>query len=200
MTSVVEDLARDGYFIQDGFLTPELCRALEADLGDLHRQGALKASAIGRGATKQVQDRIRGDRIFWLDEDQSTPAQKEFWLRMNDLRQDLNRNFFLGLQRLEAHFAWYAPGTGYEKHLDQHAGTRARQVTFILYLNSHWTAVDGGELLLFDPANEEKVLRKIEPLDGRLVLFRSEMFPHQVSPSFADRKSLTGWFRNDALS
>jgi len=34
----------------------------------------------------------------------------------------------------------------------------------------------------------------VEPRLGTLVVFLSELFPHEVLPSNRDRLSLTGWF------
>ena len=194
---MLEEIATKNYAVSDSFWPQSLCEGLSQDLTRLREENLLRPAGIGRGQSKQHQARIRGDSIAWLSDEGETPAQTEFLLGMEKLRQELNQNFFLGLKRFESHFAWYPPGAGYEKHLDQHIGTTARQITFVLYLNSDWKKSDGGELALFDPAEPEKILTKIEPLFGRFVLFRSEIFPHSVLASFADRRSLTGWFRND---
>jgi SM-20-related protein len=77
-----------------------------------------------------------------------------------------------------------------------------------LYLNEDWQKADGGELSLFAPKSadadsseksHDKKIHSIKPRLGNFLLFRSELFPHQVEESFKTRKSLTGWFRDDAL-
>lgn len=196
---MLEEIAAKNFAIHDSFLSRELCTALSHDLTQLRQESSLRPAHIGRGQGKQHQEAIRGDLISWLEDSPQSAAQKEFLRRMEELRLELNQNFFLGLKRLESHFAWYPPGAGYAKHWDQHLGTQARQITFVLYLNRDWKAADGGELALYRPENPEEILVKIEPVFGRFVLFRSELFPHAVQASFADRRSLTGWFRNDAL-
>lgn len=197
---MLDELVTKKFCISDDFFAPSLCRALLSDLRDLRQNDQLRAAGIGRGQQTRVQTKIRGDHIFWLPENPVSPAQEQFSKQMAKLQQDINRNFFLSLKHFEAHFAWYPPETGYQKHIDQHAGTRFRQITFVLYLNENWQKQDGGELILYKPESPNEILEEIEPRFGRLILFRSEVFPHQVQNSHVDRHSLTGWFRNDEAS
>jgi SM-20-related protein len=67
-------------------------------------------------------------------------------------------------------------------------------VTTILYLNPHWTPAAGGELIIYT-ANDREVLTAVEPLFGRMVVFLSEQFPHEVATTQQERYSLTGWYR-----
>ena len=62
----------------------------------------------------------------------------------------LNREAFLGLFELEMHYAWYPPGAGYARHIDQPHGSGQRRVSLVLYLNRRWRAGDGGELKIVD--------------------------------------------------
>ncbi len=67
-----------------------------------------------------------------------------------------------------------------------------RKLSSILYLNQNWQASDGGELRLY--VNDDEWLN-ISPIGGRLVLFLSDQFWHEVLPAKRERLSLTGWFR-----
>lgn len=194
--NLIQELAEKQFCVANNVLSPEACDNLSMDLEEHYRDGVFKQASIGRGAGLQVQSRIRGDSTYWLDEKAPTSKQEAFFAFMQQLQKSLNENFYIGVKELEAHYALYPPGTGYEKHIDQHAGTSHRKITFILYLNKDWRSEYGGELLVFDPKNPEILLHKIEPTWGRLVLFRSEIFPHQVASCTQDRKSLTGWFRS----
>src|SRR5690606_27096523 len=109
----------------------------------------------------------------------------------------LNHDFFLGLHRAEFHFARYDSGNGYARHMDQHRGQPHRRITLILYLTPGWREGDGGELCIYEPEAPDRERQRVEPRQGRLVLFRSELFPHAVLPARKPRWSLTGWFRND---
>ena len=46
-------------------------------------------------------------------------AEQALLLRLEELRLQFNRDLFLGIFDLELHYAWYAPGTFYARHVDQ---------------------------------------------------------------------------------
>ena len=105
----------------------------------------------------------------------------------------LNRDATLGLFELELHYAWYPPGAGYARHVDQPQAALAwRQVSLALYLNEGWTPGAGGELRIFDAGEAH---RDIAPLAGRLVCFVSPGREHAVLLTRRDRISISGWFR-----
>ncbi|HRO67534.1 MAG TPA: 2OG-Fe(II) oxygenase [Pseudobdellovibrionaceae bacterium] len=169
--------------------------SLWRELGRFVETSSLLTPAhVGRGSEKTGSHAVRGDSILWLQDDGADPllATAQAW--MENLRHDLNEHLSLGLKRVEAHFALYPPGAGYDLHLDQHRGQVGRKITFLVYLNEDWRDEQGGELELHLESGNR---RKISPLGGRLVLFRSELIPHQVHPAVRARKSLTGWFRDD---
>lgn len=181
--------------MSDDFFPREFCEHLLLDLHRLNEAGILQKAAIGRGSQYQIQSEVRADFTHWLHEPGENAIQEEFFTRMEVLRRCLNENFFLGVQELEAHYALYPPGGGYAKHFDQHLGTSFRKMTFILYLNAQWEKGHGGELVLYKPEEDSQILQEIEPVMGRMVLFRSEIFPHEVLTCLSPRMSLTGWFR-----
>ncbi len=134
---------------------------------------------------------VRGDRTCWLGEP-LLAAEQALLLEFERLRLELNRSLFLGLFDLEVHYAWYAPGAGYARHVDQPHGRSDRRVSLILYLNENWDELAGGELQLYDASGG---CRQIEPLAGRLVCFLTAGREHAVRPARRDRFSVTGWFR-----
>lgn len=201
---MIDELAVNGYSISDQVFSQELCLELRKDILTLQEGQEFEKASIGHQNSKQIRSEIRGDFIFWLDQAPSkligarTPgeaSQKALHL-LEEIRTTLNQQLFLGLQRFEAHFAHYPPNAGYHKHWDNHRGLNHRRITFVLYLND-WREENGGELAVFSPDNENELMFKVAPQMGRLIVFRSEVFPHQVLESFADRYSLTGWFRTD---
>ena len=109
------------------------------------------------------------------------------------LRLDLNREAMLGLFELELHYAWYPPGAGDSRHVDQPQGRAQRKVSMVLYLNEGWVPGAGGELRIFGTAGGA---RDIEPLAGRMVCFLSAGREHAVLPTQRDRLSVSGWFRS----
>ncbi len=192
---ILEDLAQSSLSVSQDYVPQELCLQLLEDLEQLAAAGQLQAAGLGRGVAKQIHPEIRGDSTFWFAEQERTSPRRDFLKFLQQLQKDLNQNFFLGLKSVEAHYALYPPGAGYAKHLDQSVGSQARKITFILYLNPNWQESEGGELLIYSPHQPSQLQQTIAPRFGTLVLFRSELFPHQVANCLRPRKSLTGWFR-----
>jgi SM-20-related protein len=178
---------------------PEFCQSLAQECQKLSQEGQLQKASIGHGSSKTLNNEIRGDFTHWLDEKSASSVQQNFLAGLDTLRVELNRSFFLGLKRVESHFALYPPQAGYDKHIDNHRGLNHRKITFVLYLNENWQKGHGGELSLYNPDKDSEVIAQVEPRLGTLILFRSEIFPHQVEKSTTPRMSLTGWFRDDAL-
>lgn len=195
---MLEDLTEKGWATATDVFSASLVRDLARECQTQHSQGKFQQAAIGRGVSKAAHREVRGDHTRWLEEDTASGAEHIFLRHLRDISQTLNETFYLGLKRHEAHFALYPPGTGYDKHVDNHRGTGHRKITFILYLNENWQKEHGGELSLFHPDDENQKLATVEPHLGTFVLFRSDLFPHQVEKSFHPRQSLTGWFRDDA--
>ncbi len=160
-----------------------------------------KQAGIGRAVDFKTDTQIRGDKISWLDENDKENQKYFNWIET--LRVELNKQFYLGLCEYECMFAHYPKGAFYHKHVDafkkpnHQFKAQKRVVSTLLYLNSGWNAEDGGELLLYRH-NEENSFKKILPELGRLVIFLSEEFPHEVLPAKKSRYSLTGWFRSQS--
>ncbi len=116
---------------------------------------------------------------------------------MQTLKQLLNEQLFMNLHALETHIAHYPVGSIYQKHLDQFSHgndpeLQHRQLSAVLYLNQDWHESLGGELRLYLNENEHL---DILPNAGRMVLFLSARFWHEVRPAHRERLSVTGWFR-----
>lgn len=187
---IAEALAGPGFIILDGVFPSHQTQGL-VDL-IAAKQSQLTRAGIGREGDYQLNDSVRGDAIQWL-ESGDLPVT-EFLSAMDKLRQALNERLFLGLGDYEAHFASYAPGAFYKKHRDAFRGKPGRKVSSVFYLNPDWDLSAGGELVLYDEAGEQELVR-VAPECGRLVLFLSEDFPHEVLPAQHSRQSIAGWFR-----
>jgi SM-20-related protein len=188
----------DGVAVRDRFLAPPQVRAL-FDCAQLRRErGDFAAARIGAGRSLQQEPQIRGDSICWIAEPLQ-PAERMLLEELECLRLDLNAREQRGLFHLELHYAWYPPGTGYARHVDQPQGRAQRQVSLVLYLNEDWAPPAGGELRIFDAPDRH---RDIEPIAGRLVCFLTPGREHSVLPTRRDRLSISGWFstREDALA
>ena len=165
-------------------------RALRDDLLRLVDAGELAPAATGRGAGRTLQPALRGDRTLWLDDPRCGAAAGAFLATLDALRIALNQRLFLGLAETEAHYARYAPGSGYARHRDRFRDNDARVVSLVAYLNDDWNEADGGALRL----HFEHGAIDIPPLGGTAVCFRSEL-EHEVLPAMRERLSIAAWFR-----
>jgi SM-20-related protein len=197
LSALASELAATGYVIAPDFLPREAGGALVTEIATLWHDGTYRAAAVGRGGEKQVRAEIRSDHVRWLDPTDLTAAQQGYWDRMEALRTALNRELFLGLFDLEAHLACFPAGAHYKAHLDRHRESEARLVSAIVYLNPEWSTADGGELRIYTDreAGLNGPFLDVAPAFGKLVLFLSGDFWHEVLPSRRERHSITGWFR-----
>ena len=191
---LLNGIANQGYAVVDNFLPPATITALAAEARALHSHGETQRAMTGKTGGEKP-DNIRGDFIHWVDDANPSARQQEYLQCMEELRSDLNQNFYLGLFDLEAHFAVYPAGAAYRRHLDQFQGDNKRQVSCVLYLNKDWQLEDGGQLRLYLDESPEPQYVDIQPEGGKLVAFLSSRFWHEVLPATRERVSLTGWFR-----
>ncbi len=184
------ELLADGIAVRDGFLSPGAVHELIDCAQRRRERGDFAAAQIGAAARLRRREDVRGDSTCWLEEP-LFDAERRLYGDIEALRQDLNREAFLGLAEIEWHYACYPPGSGYARHVDQLLGRDTRRVSLILYLNPGWQPAYGGELRVFDATGH----RDIEPVAGRLVCFLSEGREHAVLTTRVERWSIAGWLR-----
>ncbi|HDZ5414638.1 2OG-Fe(II) oxygenase [Vibrio harveyi] len=187
MNKLIDALSTHGYYIWDDFISQEEVAELRDCIPD-----DWKKARIGRNDDVTRIETIRSDKIQWLKRDMGAPVAS-FLDKMEEIRLEANRHFFLGLFEYEAHFAKYERGDFYQKHLDCFKGNENRRLTTVFYMNESWSEEDAGELVVYD-LNDNKIAT-IPPRSGRLFVFLSEQFPHEVLPTNAERFSIAGWFR-----
>lgn len=189
--SIALDLIEQGYSIQSKALPIDLSEILHYHLINMPEYKFSEA-AIGRQHKQQHNDDIRNDEIAWINGE--SPAGIR-WLQWTQaLQVYLNRRLFLGLFSFESHFAHYAPGHFYKRHVDAFKGDANRVLSLVTYLNPQWSASDGGELIIYQNPGDKTGL-KVAPEFGTLTVFLSEQFEHEVKPANRDRYSIAGWFR-----
>lgn len=187
MNKLIDALSTHGYYIWDDFISQEEVAELRDCIPD-----DWKKARIGRNDDVTRIETIRSDKIQWLKRDMGSPVAS-FLDKMEEIRLEANRHFFLGLFEYEAHFAKYEKGDFYQKHLDCFKGNENRRLTTVFYMNESWSEEDAGELVVYDLNDNE--IATIPPRSGRLFVFLSEQFPHEVLPTNAERFSIAGWFR-----
>jgi SM-20-related protein len=185
------DLIVDGVSIRERFLAPFQVRSLVKCARLRRLRGEFVSARVGSGAGSRRREEIRGDSICWIAPP-LLPAERNLLRQLEELRVGLNAQALLGLFELELHYAWYPPGAGYARHVDQPQGRAQRQVSLAIYLNAGWVPAAGGELRIFDDGGRH---RDIEPVAGRLVSFLTPGREHAVLPTHCDRLSISGWLR-----
>jgi SM-20-related protein len=193
---LVDALVEQGWYVGEHFIAPDLCRDLSRELDILAERDALEAAGIGRGRELEHRRDIRSDTIHWLDRE--SEAQKRYLNAMSALQDVINRSLFLGLFEYEAHFARYALGAFYKRHLDSFRGRANRVLSTVCYLNPDWPVDGGGEMVLYDPESPDRELARVRPEAGTFACFLSETLPHEVLPTRLPRASIAGWFRRNA--
>ncbi len=193
LNSILQDIHDKGYAVTNNiFYNSELTLINKLFTEEKHR---FIPAHLGNGAQRVRDVSIRGDHTLWLDPKAPLEILQRPTLLLKDLQVELNQRFYLGLKEFEYHLAYYSPGSFYKKHLDTFEKDSSRTISFVFYLNEEWTTEDGGELVLYHKKGEEI----IHPGPGKLVVFLSRDFPHEVRPSKKERRTLTGWMHNKIL-
>lgn len=181
---LVNDLCEKGWSNQKGYFKKDFLLNLVSDL----ESKSLVQAGIGSGKDKKLE--IRGDKIYWLSNDEQEDSIKNYFSNMNNLKDYLNRELYLGLKEYTGHYAIYPKGAFYKKHLDNIKNSNNRVVTFITYLNEDWKHESGGQLVIYLDGNRVE----IEPEMGDIVCFLSDKIEHEVLEAKTNRSAITGWF------
>ena len=201
LEELINKIAQHGFAIMNNFLPQSTLLKLADEIAVLQNKALMQDAGTGRNtftSSRTINKTLRGDLIYWLNEADTSLPQQDYFMRMEALRLLLNQQLYLGLFALESHLALYPAGSAYKKHIDRFAtvvdGKPVRQVSSILYLNQDWTEADGGHLRLYKTAEDDSEYLDISPISGKLVVFLSDTFYHEVLPATLHRMSLTGWF------
>lgn len=186
-------LAGPGYAVIPDYAGAQSVQSLLMARLDRQRLGEFQAAGVGVGGRHTIRPDIRGDRIAWVDAP-CRVAESAFLSDLDRLRVSLNRSLMVGLHDVQMHFASFAPGRGYVRHLDRSPGGLDRVVSVIYYLNPEWEPGDGGELQIETDTGPVIVC----PRADTMVMFLSDRFLHAVLPAVRERHSLTGWFHRRA--
>ncbi len=188
---IANDIYLRGYSVRENALPETLASSLASQVVELAEE-RFRRAGIGRMEDHARIEVVRRDEICWIDGSTATGAAWQAWA--GQLQTYMNRRLFLGLFSFESHYAHYAPGDYYRKHVDAFRGQQNRILTVVSYLNPDWSPGDGGELRIY-PEDGDVPLLTVDPVFGTVVVFLSEEFPHEVLPAVKDRYSIAGWYR-----
>ena len=190
-SAIGRNLSEQGYCILENSLPNNIGEELLQYL-DLLSSSDFKRAGVGRGTGFVVDNQIRSDKILWITGESSSELK---WIYFcNNLKEYLNRNLYLGLSSFESHFARYAKGDFYKRHLDAFKGQGNRIVSVVYYLNKEWIEDDGGELVIYGGDIPESG-KRVAPKFGTIIVFLSEEILHEVLSTNTNRLSIAGWFR-----
>lgn len=193
---IIKGILDNGYAVYDDFLSPLEVSGLLDSLSTRYDLGTFQHAGTGKSGEVKKSDLVRGDEILWLESDSMIPAERVFIDKNQNLIEYINSTCFLGIKGSETHFTKYGIGKFYKRHRDTFESQKGRVLSVILYLNSAWIPEDGGNLIIYLEKDNIETAVSIAPLAGRLVCFESEKLDHEVTETFKDRFSVTGWYLN----
>ncbi|KVV14448.1 2OG-Fe(II) oxygenase family protein [Flavobacterium sp. TAB 87] len=177
--------------ISERFLSADLANHLKENLINLNKNSLLVAAGIGNTQLPSYDGAIRSDSIYWLDRKHNNVFEDAFFDQMDQFVLYLNESCYAGITGYEFHYSLYEKGDFYLKHLDQFKNHSGRKYSMISYLNTNWQESDGGELLIHQLNNNQK----ISPTQGKTVFFKSDELVHEVLVTQNTRMSITGWLK-----
>lgn len=177
--------------ISEHFLSDELANHLKKNLLSLNDNNQLLAAGTGNENKLVYNAKVRNDTIYWLDKKHNNIHENAFFEQIEAFIVYLNQSCYAGITGYEFHYSLYEKGSFYKKHLDQFQDNSDRQFSMISYLNSNWQTQDGGELLIHQLGNNQKV----SPTQGKTVFFKSNELEHEVLETNERRMSVTGWLK-----
>ena len=179
--------------ISEHFLSTDLANNLKQNLILLNQKSLLMEAGIGNSEKVSYDGAIRSDSIYWLDKKHNNAFENEFLAQIEAFIVYLNQSCYAGITGYEFHYSLYESGDFYLKHLDQFKNNPSRKYSMISYLNNNWKESDGGELLIHQLNNNQK----IAPTQGKTVFFKSDELVHEVLVTQNTRMSITGWLKSD---
>jgi SM-20-related protein len=194
---IIDGILANGYGICDDFLDKNEVDNLLKTFSNRYQTGLFKEASIGKQSEVQKDLQIRGDEILWLENDSTDISERVLLDRNQEFTHYLNRTCYLGISDSEIHFAKYEIGKFYRRHRDTFQTQKGRVLSVIYYLNQDWIPADGGNLIIYTQENNIEKPIMIAPLAGRFVCFESEKLDHEVTETFKERLSVTGWFINN---
>ena len=195
MNSSYEDLI--GTYIEnkigicEQFLSSGLAMKLQRNLISLEQEDRMKTAGIGNHTISDSLQQVRGDKIFWIDNDTKDVAERAFLDQIDAFIIYLNNSCYTGINAYEFHYALYETGSSYRRHRDQFLNNTDRKFSLINYLNADWLEEEGGELCIFQEGRTIKILPKMQ----KAVFFNSDISEHEVLRSSRPRMSITGWLK-----
>jgi Rps23 Pro-64 3,4-dihydroxylase Tpa1-like proline 4-hydroxylase len=190
--TLIASFVENNVGISEHFLSDNLTSHLKLNLLDLYEQKLMRSAGIGNTNNFAHNTAVRSDSIYWLDRNHDNLYENEFFDQIEDFIRYLNISCYTGITGYEFHYSLYEVGGFYKKHLDQFQNNSNRKYSMISYLNENWEEEDGGQLLIHQTNNDQK----ISPTSGKTIFFKSDELVHEVLVTKQRRMSVTGWLKS----
>lgn len=177
--------------IDNNFLSKRLSEGLQQNILQLQKEELLAAAGIGNDSINDATQKIRSDKIYWLDKSHKNSFEQEFLQLAEEFISHLNSTCYTGINGYEFHYAIYEKGSSYGRHRDQFKNNNNRKYSLISYLNEDWSEEEGGQLWLY----QDKVIQRILPHARTAVFFKSDEMEHEVTQASRQRMSISGWLK-----
>mmetsp|Transcript_42560 Transcript_42560/g.96103 ORF Transcript_42560/g.96103 Transcript_42560/m.96103 type:complete len:420 (+) Transcript_42560:98-1357(+) len=210
---MIRSLMEQGYGFQDDFVDDSVIQDVYNEIELMDFDGKLTE------VQQQKMTGYRTDRIHWLTYDaldrEKQPGLVALLKKMISIPFELNKKCSLYLQASASfQVACYPEGAFYRRHVDggYDETNNGRKISAVLYANKSWSREDGGQLRVFKrrpnpfqvakaqsegaevpDVDQIEVEEEIEPMGGRMVLFRSRDMPHEVLPCRKKRFAISLW-------
>ena len=202
----IEHLRRTHFINLNCFISEKFAAALSTDVEALRTSPeALMSSASAEHGSVSWFELHPKSQPFVVGE--QTEARAALISAVDSLRRTIEESSGISLKTelTELKYAYYPFGGRYQKHVDGGIvqENRAREYSFILYLNSHWGEGDGGKLRVFSYEDSDispQGYVDIAPRAGTAVVFKSDVVPHEVLPTSTKRVAIVGWFHREVES
>jgi len=214
----IRGLMERGYGFEDDFVEDKVLTNIQSELDLLDYDGKLVE------VQQQKMTGYRTDRILWLNYDgldrEKQPGLVALFKKMISIPFELNKKCSLYLQASASFQVACYPSKGYyRRHVDggYDGLNNGRKITAVFYTNKSWSREDGGQLRMYkrlpnpfqaakakgqdaEPPSPEsyEVDEEIDPVGGRVVLFRSRDMPHEVLPCQRKRFAISLWLMGPA--
>lgn len=226
----INELYSNNFVVIENFIDETLVQEMKEDVTTLRKNNKFKIARIGKDSkTNTLNTDIRVAETCFLGrsklQDMPNSGRDLMYNILETLRDDLSGNPLLDTKSSsgellraspaldsslsELLYAYYPKGGFYRRHVDavSNSASVLRVYSLLLYLNSNWKEIDGGQLRIhldsggdYLPEGETERFIDINPKGGTLVLFKSDQVPHEVLDTEAERGAIVGWFNRPVSS
>jgi SM-20-related protein len=188
---LIDSFLENNIGIDTDFLSDDLSNGLQENIKNLQADNLMTYAGVGNETIMDTKQQMRGDKIYWMDKSHDNTFEQQFLKQVESFIERLNSTCYTGINGYEFHYAVYGQGAGYKRHKDQFKNDSNRKYSLINYLNNDWLEADGGQLLVY----QKEEVQKIQPQSQTAVFFKSDEMEHEVVKANRSRMSITGWLK-----